>query len=42
LNVLFGWLAFQYVPSGNLWIGAALIIAASMFILRQEAREYAS
>ncbi len=42
LNVLFGWLAFQYVPSGNLWVGAALIVGASMYILRQEAREVAS
>lgn len=39
LNVLFGWLAFQYVPTGNLWIGAALIVGASMYILRQETRE---
>ncbi|MCR9238604.1 MAG: DMT family transporter [Alphaproteobacteria bacterium] len=39
LNVLFGWLAFQFVPGGNLWIGAALIVGASMYILRQESRE---
>lgn len=39
LNVLFGWLAFQFVPTGNLWIGAALIVGASMYILRQETRE---
>lgn len=39
LNVLFGWLAFQFVPGGNLWIGAALIVGASMYILRQETRE---
>lgn len=39
LNVLFGWLAFQFVPTGNLWIGAALIVGASMYILRQETKE---
>lgn len=39
LNVLFGWLAFQFVPTGNLWIGAALIIGASLYILQREAKE---
>lgn len=39
LNVLFGWLAFQFIPSGNLWIGAALILGASMYILQREAKE---
>lgn len=42
LNVLFGWLAFQFVPSGNLWIGAALILGASMYILQREAKEQAN
>lgn len=39
LNVLFGWLAFQFVPSGNLWIGAAFIVGASMYILQRETKE---
>nr|WP_306267449.1 DMT family transporter [Pararhizobium sp. IMCC3301] len=39
LNVLFGWLAFQFTPDGNLWIGALLIIGASMYILQLETGE---
>lgn len=41
LNVLFGWLAFSFVPAGNLWIGAALIIGASMFVLQREGAQKA-
>ena len=35
-NILAGWLVFAYVPSGNLWLGAALIIGASVFMVRHE------
>ena len=40
LNVLAGWLVFKYVPPGNLWLGAAMIVAATLFILyREQSRE---
>jgi drug/metabolite transporter (DMT)-like permease len=32
-NVLAGWLAFHYLPEGNLWLGIALIMAASAFLM---------
>lgn len=35
-NVLLGWLVFGFVPVGSMWLGAALIIAASLFIVRRE------
>lgn len=38
LNVVAGWLVFGYLPGGNLWIGAAMIIGASIYIMRQETR----
>ncbi|MBL1437587.1 MAG: DMT family transporter [Rhodobacteraceae bacterium] len=38
LNVLAGWLVFGYLPSGNLWVGAAMIIGASLFIAGKESR----
>lgn len=36
LNVLAGWLAFGYAPEGYLWIGIAMILAASLFLLWRE------
>jgi len=36
LNVLAGWLVFNYVPPGNLWLGAAMIVGATLFILYRE------
>ena len=36
LNVLAGFLVFGYAPTGNLWIGAALIIGASFYVIRSE------
>jgi drug/metabolite transporter (DMT)-like permease len=36
LNVLAGWLFFGYAPVGYLWLGAGLILAASLFIMRHE------
>jgi drug/metabolite transporter (DMT)-like permease len=36
--VLAGWLVFSFVPTGNLWIGSAMIIAASLYIANREAR----
>lgn len=38
LNVLAGWIAFGWLPPSRLWIGAALIVAASMFLLWREGR----
>jgi S-adenosylmethionine uptake transporter len=36
LNVLAGWLFFGYAPAGYLWLGALLILGASLFIMRNE------
>ena len=38
LNVLAGWLVFGFVPGGNLWLGSALIIGASIYIAHRESR----
>ena len=38
LNVLAGWLVFSWVPPGDLWIGAALIIGASLYVAHSEIR----
>lgn len=36
-NVLLGWAVFGFVPVGSMWLGAALIIGASVVIARREA-----
>lgn len=36
LNVLCGFVVFGWVPPGNLWLGAALIIGASLYIVNAE------
>ncbi|SDR39069.1 DMT family transporter [Pseudovibrio sp. Tun.PSC04-5.I4] len=36
LNVLCGFLVFGWAPPGNLWLGAALIIGASLYIVHVE------
>lgn len=42
LNVLAGWLVFGYAPAGLLWLGALLILAASLLLMSVEiARERA-
>lgn len=38
LNVLAGWIVFNSVPSNNVWLGAAIIIAATMYITHSETR----
>ncbi len=38
LNVLAGWLVFGYAPAGTLWLGAILILGASLFIMSYERR----
>ena len=37
-NVLAGFYVFGWVPGGNLWLGAALIIAASLYIAHRESK----
>lgn len=37
LNTLAGWLVFAYAPDGYLWVGAVLIVGASLYLLRTEA-----
>lgn len=39
LNVLAGWLVFNWVPPGKLWLGAAIIIAATMYITHAESKQ---
>lgn len=37
-NVTLGWLAFGFMPDGNMWFGAAVIICASFILLNSEAK----
>lgn len=37
MNVLAGWLVFSQVPPGRLWLGATIIILASLYIAQREA-----
>ncbi|MDH2997262.1 hypothetical protein A1D22_06195 [Pasteurellaceae bacterium LFhippo2] len=39
LNVLAGWLVFNWVPPGKLWLGAAIIIGAVMYITHAETKK---
>lgn len=39
LNVLAGWLVFSWVPPGKLWLGAAIIIATTMYITHSETKQ---
>ncbi|MGV8939182.1 MAG: DMT family transporter [Allorhizobium sp.] len=39
LNVLAGFLVFGYAPAGYLWLGAALILGGSLFLMRDEIRK---
>lgn len=36
LNVYAGWLVFGYVPPGRLWVGALLLVGATIYILHRE------
>jgi drug/metabolite transporter (DMT)-like permease len=38
-NVAAGWLVFHQVPPGKLWLGAALIIGASLYLMLQEKKK---
>jgi len=37
-NIIAGYLAFHYLPEGNLWVGIAMIFAASAFLMWRESR----
>ncbi|WP_316861123.1 DMT family transporter [uncultured Cohaesibacter sp.] len=37
-NVLAGWLAFGFAPVGIFWLGALLIVGASLYILHRETK----
>lgn len=39
LNVFLGWLVFGAVPTGNLWVGAAIMVASIIFITQWERRK---
>ncbi|SNY90125.1 S-adenosylmethionine uptake transporter [Cohaesibacter sp. ES.047] len=39
-NVAAGWIAFGFAPVGQFWLGALLIVAASLYILHRETRLY--
>lgn len=39
LNVFAGWAVFHWVPPGRLWLGAAIIIAATIYITHNESRD---
>lgn len=36
LNILAGWLAFSYAPNGPFWLGALMIVGASLHVMRDE------
>lgn len=38
LNVLLGFLVFGFLPSGIMWLGSAIIIGASFYLLRDESK----
>jgi len=35
-NVVVGWAVFGYLPEGQLWLGVAMILAASAWLLWSE------
>ncbi len=38
LNITLGWLVFGFLPEGSMWLGTALILGASVWLVRDEAR----
>lgn len=38
LNVALGFLAFGFAPTGSMWLGTAVILGASLYLLNQESR----
>jgi S-adenosylmethionine uptake transporter len=39
LNLILGWIVLAQIPSAWFWPGAALIVAASLFVMQQEAQK---
>ena len=37
-NVVLGFIAFGFLPSGSMWLGTAIILGASFYLLHQERR----
>ncbi|WP_343808380.1 DMT family transporter [Paenochrobactrum glaciei] len=37
INVILGWIVFAAVPDNNFWFGAALIVGASLYLVRRDA-----
>ncbi len=37
INVILGWIVFAAAPGANFWPGAALIVGASLYLMRQDA-----
>lgn len=37
INVILGWIVFAAVPDNNFWLGAALIVGASLYLIRKDA-----
>ena len=40
-NVVLGFVVFGFLPTGSMWLGTAIILAASFFLLEQERRQTA-
>ena len=38
LNIVLSWIVFGFAPDMGFWPGAAMIVLASLFIMRQEAK----
>lgn len=38
-NVLLGFVVFGFLPTGSMWLGTAIILAASFYLLEQERRQ---
>ncbi len=38
VNIILGWLVYNALPEGIMWLGAALIFGASLYLLRSEAK----
>ncbi|MGL4601214.1 MAG: hypothetical protein ACRCVE_06945, partial [Plesiomonas sp.] len=41
INIAAGWIVFGWAPPGRLWLGAAIIIAATAFITHREHQQSA-
>ena len=39
LNIVASWLVFGWLPPGTLWLGALLIVGASLFLMVHETRQ---